>query len=92
MSAHIPFYPDQGCHLHHACLSCPLVTCWLDNPAGHPKPHAPGPPQRTALTISRVAAIARLPPHQRTPELVAQHLDVSIRVARFLIRILTKET
>lgn len=30
-----PFeYQDTGCHVHPACLSCPLPACIYDDPAG----------------------------------------------------------
>lgn len=26
--------PDEGCHLHPSCLSCPRPVCWFDEREG----------------------------------------------------------
>lgn len=71
-------YIDTGCDLHPSCLTCPLVRCRYDEPAG----------RRSMATRERDGSILRLRRDQRlTIEAIAKRFGLSRRtVFRVLAR------
>lgn len=68
-------YQDEGCDLHHECLSCPLPACRYEMPPGR------------ARALSQAAALGRLLDCGHTMEEAAMELGVSRRTVYRLRRI-----
>ena len=60
-------YQDDGCDLHHSCLSCPLPACRYEMPPGR------------ARALAQAAALGRLLAGGRTMDEAASELGVSRR-------------
>jgi transposase-like protein len=70
-------YVDTGCDVHPSCLSCPLVRCRYDQPAG----------ARKLLADARDASILRLQRRGASIDVIAARFRVSRRtVFRVLAR------
>jgi hypothetical protein len=68
-------YHDDGCDLHHSCLSCPLPACRYELPPGR------------ARALSQAVALGQLLSSGSTMGEAASELGVSRRTAYRLRRI-----
>ena len=68
-------YRDDGCDLHHECLSCPLPACRYEMPPGR------------ARALAQAAALGRLLERGWTMDEAATELGVSRRTVYRLRRI-----
>ena len=68
-------YQDDGCDIHHQCLSCPLPACRYEMPPGR------------ARALSQAAALGQLLVQGHTMEEAAAELGVSRRTVYRLRRI-----